>query len=70
MNNGVSKPSGLIKQGIQLGSLKITGAIGALLVNLLLVRLYQPELIGQYFISLGILVFLSQVATLGGGDYS
>ncbi|MFA0156311.1 hypothetical protein [Vibrio sp. 10N.261.46.A3] len=67
MKNGVSKPSGLIKQGIQLGSLKVTGAIGALLVNLLLVRLYQPQLIGQYFISLGILVFLSQLATLGGG---
>ncbi|MFA0558241.1 MULTISPECIES: lipopolysaccharide biosynthesis protein [unclassified Vibrio] len=67
MNNGVSKPSGLIKQGIQLGSLKVIGAIGALLVNLLLARSYQPEIIGQYFISLGILVFVSQLATLGGG---
>ncbi|WP_104211184.1 hypothetical protein [Vibrio lentus] len=67
MNNGVSQAGGLLKQGVQLGSLKITGAIGALLVNLLLVRLYKPQLIGQYFISLGILVFLSQLATLGGG---
>ncbi|PMN68925.1 hypothetical protein BCT26_08385 [Vibrio lentus] len=57
----------MLKQGVQLGSLKITGAIGSLLVNLLLVRLYQPQFIGQYFISLGILVFLSQLATLGGG---
>lgn len=67
MNNGISKPSGLIKQGVQLGSLKVIGAIGALLVNLLLARSYQPEIIGQYFISLGILVFVSQLATLGGG---
>ncbi|MEZ8606853.1 hypothetical protein AB6D06_06490 [Vibrio sp. 10N.239.311.G01] len=67
MRNSLGKSSGLIKQGVQLGSLKVTGAIGALLVNLLLVRLYQPEIIGQYFISLGILVFVSQLATLGGG---
>ncbi|MEZ8626799.1 hypothetical protein AB6D75_13495 [Vibrio splendidus] len=56
----------MFKQGVQFGFLKVIGAIGALLVNLLLVRLYQPELIGQYFISLGILVFVSQLATLGG----
>ena len=54
-----------IRQSIQLGILRIVGAVIALLVNLMLARFFQPEEVGEYFLSLGLVVFVSQCATLG-----
>lgn len=54
-----------IGQSIQLGFLRVIGAVLALLVNLLIARSFQPDTVGLYFISLSTIVFVSQFATLG-----
>lgn len=54
-----------IGQSIQLGFLRVIGAVLALLVNLLIARSFQPDTVGLYFISLSAIVFVSQFATLG-----
>jgi len=54
-----------IRQSFQLAGLKVVGAIIALLVNFMLARIFQAEDIGKYFVSLGLIIFVSQLATLG-----
>ena len=55
----------LVRQTIALNVLRVGGAIISLLVNVLLARTFESDLIGQYFIALGTLVFLAQIATFG-----
>ncbi len=58
-----------IKQNFQLGGLRIVGAISSLLVNLMLARLFQAEDVGKYFVSLSLVIFTAQLATMGSEKY-
>lgn len=57
--------SNLLKKNFQFTCLRVFGAFVALFVNIILARTFQAENIGQYFISLGVIIFIAQLSTLG-----
>ncbi|WP_413701230.1 hypothetical protein ACLKMH_05910 [Psychromonas sp. KJ10-10] len=61
----IDNKSSFIRKSFQLSYLRVIGSIIALLVNIILARAYEADAIGNYFISLGILIFSSQLATVG-----
>ncbi|MGC9402654.1 lipopolysaccharide biosynthesis protein [Vibrio genomosp. F10 str. 9ZC157] len=54
-----------INQSAQLGVLRVVGAAVSLLVNLVLARRFYAEEVGQYFISLSVVILVAQLSTLG-----